>query len=100
MTVAAGVMCFVLVILCGAILYPGTAEGQYCLDQGIDVAGSGAVIDDRRADRQAAVDRRRRWRSDPGFVEIAANPPVHPLRLPPPQPEAGPRQPHTPPHSK
>ncbi len=78
-----------LVILCGAILYPGTAEGQYCLDQGIDVAGSGAVIDDRRADRQAAVDRRRRWRGDPGFVEIGDNARVHRVGLRAAEAEAG-----------
>jgi flagellar biosynthesis repressor protein FlbT len=46
------------------------AEFQHRRDQRIDIAGIGAVIDDRRADREPAVENRGRWRRDPGFLNV------------------------------
>src|SRR6266436_3862461 len=54
------------------------AEFQHRRDQSVDIAGVGAVIDDCRAYRELAVEKRRRWRRNPGFLngddDIAVDP--------------------------
>src|SRR5260370_34014614 len=42
-------------------------------DQCVDVTSIGAMIDDSRAYRELAIEQRRRWRRDPGFLNVDDN---------------------------
>ena len=57
------------------------AEGEAGLDQRVDIARLGAVIDDGRADRELAVDRGGGRRGDAGFLQIDDDLGIEPVRI-------------------
>src|SRR6266702_6571690 len=50
---------------------------QYRLDQSIDVADIGTMIDDRRADRELSVQHRRGRRGNAGFLDVDDDLAIH-----------------------
>src|ERR1700733_11275037 len=60
---------------------PLGSEFQHSRDQRIDIAYIGAMIDDRRTYRELAVQNRRRWRRDSGFLNIGDNIAVDPVGI-------------------
>src|SRR5258708_32931616 len=56
---------------------PSRSKLQYRSEQRVDVAGIGAMIDDSGTYCELAVEKRRRWRCDPGFLNVDDDIAIH-----------------------
>src|SRR5262249_2987901 len=65
----------------GLARVPCRAQDQHRVDQGIDVALIGSVVDDRSADREPAADRGGRGGGDAGVVQVGDDPGVERVGL-------------------